>query len=66
MSILYDRKTGNVFEGASGPQSGAYGQMSLRRVCEMMERDGEVRAHERITHLEITADIVKYRVENRD
>lgn len=62
MAIVFDRKTGTVFEG-TGPQSGVYGQISLRRLCEIMERDGEVRLPERITHLEISGDLVRFRVE---
>jgi hypothetical protein len=65
MPIVFDRNTGSFFEG-TGPGSGVYGQMSLRRLCETLEAYGETRANERITHLEISGNLIRYRVELKE
>lgn len=64
MSVVYDRKTGLVFNG-DGPRSGVYSQISMNRLCKMLEECGEIAPHEMITHLEIGADIIRYRLEQR-
>lgn len=64
MPLIYDRKTGEIFSG-DGPRSGVYSQISMKRLCETLEACGEIAAHERITHLEIAGDYVRYRLEQR-
>lgn len=65
MRMVFDREHLRVFEG-TGPQSGTYGQMSLSRLCDTLEACGEIKSHERITHLEIVGDLMRFRVEQRD
>lgn len=60
--IVYNRAEGVFFEG-KGPSSGTYGQISMRRLCDVLEASGEINAHERITHLEIAGNLMRYRVE---
>lgn len=63
MSIVYSRKTGEFFEG-DGPASGVYGQISMRRLCETLEAIGEIKSTEKITHLEIGGNFIRYRIES--
>lgn len=62
--MVYERKTGNFCNG--GAPSGMFGQISLCRLCETLENCGEVSRNERITHLEIYGNLVRYRVETRE
>lgn len=64
MAIVYNRKTGETFEG-SGPASGVYGQISMSRLCETLEAIGEIKSNEKITHLAIAGKTIRYRVETR-
>jgi hypothetical protein len=40
-------------------------QAPMSRLCEALEICGEVRYHERITHLEIAGNLIRFRVEQR-
>ncbi len=61
--IVYEQATGNFHEGRA--PTGTYGQISMRRLCETLEQCGEIQPTERITHLEIAGNLIRYRVERR-
>lgn len=61
MYAVYDRETGQITEKAP---MGTFGQISLSRLCTLMEETGEVRPHEKITHLILHNSSIKYRIES--
>lgn len=65
MPYVFDRQARRAYLGET-PTTGTYGQMSLGRLCDLLESAGEVSDNERITHLEIAGDIMQFRVEPKE
>lgn len=60
--IVYERATGKAQEGEAPP--GTVGQISMQRLCTLLE-DTQCRPDEKLTHLEIAGNVVRFRTERK-
>lgn len=72
-AIVYDRKSNTVLctpqgrpAGLMAMPSGTTGQISLARLCDVLEKCGEINEFEKLTHLEVRDDgMVRFVVERK-
>lgn len=60
--MIIDAKTG---EHLADIPTGVFGQISYRRLINLLRSSGEITESEQITHIEFTDTFLRYRIERR-